>query len=611
MATREELVQMAKDKYRADLVQEAKAKYARESGESESVPWEAVRVGAERGATMGTRPTVAGLGAGLGAASSTLFDQGGGLGDAWDAGKEAFSEAREGEIQNQAALEKAHPTATMVGNIGGSLLTAPLTPVKGIMGAAKIGGLTGLGEAIGTSETAEDAAAKVGGGAVMGAGSAAALKGVGKGLSYIGDKVKNSALGQAAGEFLDKASRKVGSAVTGLPEEDVGTYMTKTDEVNKVIGDFGDDIPSAVDKARENINRGIQNQKNKINKEITDALEKGAENYKVYSTGVAKGGAQAGDAFGDVVEKTDKIAVKGILEELERVKGQFHDKTQKAVRSQVDEMIRLVKEVAPSGEASLKDVFALQKALGEQSKKAFLKNGQVFINDAGVSRAAKAGYTAARKMVNQVSPEIAAANKKLHLMHHLEERMNRNLLAEGKTPASYLAGGSGSNKVVEKQLRKMGELTGAPVLEEARLISSADKFAKPGIVPFGTTGLTATRLATGAGLGGAVAALNDENVSTGAAIGAGLSSPLALKTLINSKNAMGKLAQSAGGQASKALATGVPQSVLTQNIARVGGKYAQILKDAEARGPQAVAATSYILQQRDPELRQKLREQED
>lgn len=137
---------------------------------------EALRVGAEEGATFGARPLLSGVGEAIGQGAGVLANTQGlplsqRLSAAMQAGREGFTEGRSGGLAEQQALQESNPVASTIGNAGGMLLTAPLTTIRGLKGATagakavkglaeagKAGAMLGIGRAAGEANSPEEAA---------------------------------------------------------------------------------------------------------------------------------------------------------------------------------------------------------------------------------------------------------------------------------------------------------------------------------------------------------------------------------------------------------------------------------------------------------------------
>lgn len=501
----------------------------------------ALTVGFQKGATLQARPAIAGVGSALGAYVGNR-DMGKGVMDSLSAGADAYSQGRDEAIAEQADLAKKYPKSNLVGEIGGSLLTAPLLPVKGLMGAIKVGSIAGTGQAVGEAHSLGEAAQDIGTGAAVGG----VTYGIGKGLQ----KTYEKGTELIKGLIPEKALAKIASATTGVSERDIINYAKQTDEINGMIDKFGHNIPEAVDIAKEKLAQSIQSTKKDLSNQISNALREGIDNYKV---------------TGDVVEPVKTLDVSSVVNSIEKVKSSMHSVTKEGERAQVDALLNLIKRVAPNGEADLADTFAIQKMLQDNSKKGFVKNGAFFAQDTDVARAAMAGYNEARGIVNEVSPVIKAANQKYHQLHILEDNLNKNLIAPGKSESAFLAAGAGQNTRNETILNKLGELTGTDPVAEAQKISAARSFANTKLLPQGeATGYALGRIGVGAGIGAGVAKLTDNDWKTGAAIGAAATGPTALKGLINTGNITGKVIN----KAISVLDNPAFQSLVSQNLGR-------------------------------------------
>lgn len=485
----------------------------------------------QRSALLGTRPTVAGIGAGLGAASSKLFDEGKGLSEAYNAGKEAFSQSRDDEIALQNELEKQYPSESLQGTLGGAVLTAPLTTLKGIKGALGLGALTGTGEAIGSAKNLKEAGADIASGTVGGGIG----YGVGKGIGAAGSKAKE--LMEYLGNKFGNGAYNLSSKLTGLPLENIKTYTRDTDEVNKIIKASQGDLQGTVDTAKENITNAVFGKKRELSNQISEALKN--------------------------APKEKNISLKPVTDELNKIKSQFDPVFQKDQISSIDDMLNLIKQKSPTGEVDLQDLFAIQKDLQKKSAKGFVKNGEFFAQDQDVARAAKGGYGAARDITNEYSNEIKNANNLYSQLHDIDEVAPTNLLKQGSNPGVYYAAGSGENVASRDILKQLSDLTGKDLLTPAKQISSANVFKDPTVIPYGNTGKTFTNAALGYGLG---EALGDDG-KEGGFIGASLTSPFVLKQLLQGKN----LASKAGPLISRGV-----ESVLESSIpTRLGSEFSR------------------------------------
>jgi len=483
-------------------------------------------LGLGRGLTAELRPSIAAAGAAAGGFYGGL-KEGLPLGESINIGKESFKESRGNEIRKQKAAEFAYPERTMATNIIGSVPSTIMAPMGTLGQAAKTGLAFGTSKAIGTAESPSEAAITSAEGGLMGAAS----YGVGKGLGYAYDKGK-----ELASKIPTGWIHKIGSTLTGINENLIETYSKHTDEINKMIKQYGEHIPEAVNNERELINKGVAETKNKLSKNITKALDSVDSEIR--------------NQFGS----KNIVPIGTITNSIEKIKSQLHPILRKDSIEEIDNILNEVISVSDkNGFISYKDLYEIQRKLQEYSKGAFLKDGKMFIADKGAARAAKAGYEEARMIVNKVSPAIEKANMKYHKLHKIEEKLNPNILAVDRPEGSFLAAAtSGRSTTNGNLLYKLGKVTGTDPLQSAKKVATSKEFYNAKFSPSGPqTGVTMTRLVLGSGIGAAISDSTDHSPITGALIGAATTSPFALKQLIQTKNVSSK----AIDQAIKALSS--------------------------------------------------------
>lgn len=115
------------------------------------------------GVTMGAAPFAGGIGAGL----ANMFvepDENMGVIDRFQKG---FSEGKQRVIGEEKDLATRNPTAAVTGQVGGALLTAPLTIARGVgtgaklLNAGRTGAVLGGAHALGHAESGKDAASDI------------------------------------------------------------------------------------------------------------------------------------------------------------------------------------------------------------------------------------------------------------------------------------------------------------------------------------------------------------------------------------------------------------------------------------------------------------------
>lgn len=409
----------------------------------------------------------------------------------------------------------------------------------------------------------------------VGAASRAA-KGVGEAVS---------AAGRVAEKGGTAAVTKIGSMMTGVPEKEIETYISRYPEVQKMIAEHGDDLSGAADKVREGYQASIRGKRAELGGKIGQALE---------------------------ALPTDKaVSINPVIDELEKVKGRMNKSLRFEEVKQVDDLIDRIKSVAssskvperelkaaasgpalrigegevgsltgkgveylrdpvtgdvmgefhngklvpigsgsgkvklskdleeagtvvtpadiaanPTGKITPKEMYEVKQFLQDRGSGAFMKDGQLFMPGRDAQMAAKNASGVARGIVNTMSPTVADANKDLSRLHVFEQRMNKNLIAPGKSDAALVGAGSGTNSRSVAELQALGQVTGTDLLGDAEKYAAAKRFAHPGLSAVDSTGKAVERMGKagliGLGLGGI----------PGAAIAASITSPLALKAAI-------------------------------------------------------------------------------
>lgn len=484
-----------------------------EMEDADKIPrFDAAKIGIERVVSFGFRPAIKGaagsVGAFLGEYEKSKPNEG--LSEriqrSLKAMPNAYEEVRKEAVAEEARASKDRPGYVMAGDIAGSVLTSPLVALKGLKGAAALGAAQGAGRAVSEAESLPDAALKFGEGVGYGVAGYGAAKGIEKGAKLIAPMAKEMA--QKASNFMSEKAKsafvKTASTLTGETEKNIKTFVEKNAEVNKIIADSGGDIGTAADTMRETLSKQISGFRQSMNQKIGSAL--------------------------DAVSPEKTIVVDDVISGLDRVKARLNNNLKPEEISQIDELADRVRAVA--GEAqkvSLKELHEIQDFLQDRAKGSYLKGGQIFVPGKTSQQAAKAGAREAKIMLDKLAPEIKEANSKLFQLHKIEENINKNLIAPGKSETALLAAGGASQGRNRRYLEALGNTIGKDVIGEAEKLSSAAAFANPNLLPKsagGTTSTTRTLVSGGLGtaLGGPV----------GGAVSAVMTSPMVLKQAIQS-----------------------------------------------------------------------------
>lgn len=391
-------------------------------------------------------------------------------------------------------------------------------------------------------------------------------------------------LSKGAG-VVGRGAAKVASSLSGIPAQTIKTYATHMPEINKAIGRYGKDIASAADDTRTGYNTAIKSSRRKLNQQITDSL--------------ATSGSKT-------------INIDDMYRSLNDSKAALNPALHAGEIAEIDELIKMTDSIRGAhGQSTLKDFFDLQEVLRDRAKGAYQKSGQIFMPGSKAQRAAKQASAIARKSINEASPEIAAANNRLSLMHSLEDKMNKNLIGEGRPEGALLSVGSGSNARGRKQLGRLGELTGTDMVGEAEKLSAQRAFTNPDLLPVDQTGKSATRMAVGAGLG-YLSGIPGASFAVPAAM-----SPAAIKLgmnagapILNGAKKLGRpgyVSASAAGrnQNNSDRDPGHSPEGVVSKLQRSpnGSKFIGAIQKAKERGPDSFSAIYYLLWHSEPDFK--------
>lgn len=222
----------------------------------------AALIGLEEGATLGLRPAVAGLGAGIGSAVGT-YQSGGGLVDILKAGKEGFKQGRQEAIDEQALAGQQYPITHGATSLGGNLATLPLMPVAGtIKGAAALGAGLGAAKSIGEAQSPQEAAGNIAGGAVLGGASLPIANKVSSALANVAESKAFKAAGAMLKDFRAAYSKN--------PEKinELGRTMLDNNLVR--AGDTVESIAQKAEALRRETGQRIGKVYEKVLDKITD-----------------------------------------------------------------------------------------------------------------------------------------------------------------------------------------------------------------------------------------------------------------------------------------------------------------------------------------------------
>ncbi len=393
--------------------------------------------------------------------------------------------------------------------IGGGALGSGAGPA-GLIGGAGLGYAGGeslknvINKAMGEDVTRDDVYRKPAEGLLKGA----TYEMGGQVLGELGSMAANSKVGQKVTGLIGRGAKKVGSALTGVPEKEIGTYAKHADEVNALSKASDNNVAAAADDIRGGFNDSIQGTRRGLNDEI--------------------GGALKGN--------TEIVSGKNIINALKNERAKIDPDLYPEQLQQIDDLAsKVLKKMDQDGNMFAQDANSIKQFLQDKAKTAYQQTGDIFPVGKEAAKAAKGGAATARGLVNESMPAVKNANSKLAELHDIEDLINSNLIAEGKPEAALLAAGSGNNQRSAGMLKKLGELTNTDMLSQAEKLAAMRTFGKPALLPIDTTGKSMTRLGVGGGVGAAAGLLTGVPGAAfvGGAIGSAATSPMALKKMID------------------------------------------------------------------------------
>lgn len=467
----------------------------------------------QEGALMGAKPFVAGVAGGLGSLS------GGG------SFSEGYKGARDEARQEEETISKRSPTASILGNLSGAVLTAPMLAARGLKAAvlakdaglaarlgaglgesARVGAMLGGAEALGHADTAGQAVEMVGKNMALGAG----LQLAGNTASVVAPKVINAA---------KSAATWVSSGLTGVPKQEIKTLADRAEKVSALMKRHGGVVSEAADEVRTATMKEIQVTRQTLNNQISEALA--APQYQ----NVSIDASAVMQKLEEALNKSSKITAAYNPGEINELKN----------------VIDTTKQfIGPDGKISIQDLHEIKQQLQKAASSSYDKGTVIFPRGEIAARASKGAAAEARRLLDVAVPEMKQANQQLSRLHVIEEQMNKNLIKAGKPEAALLAAGSGVNSRSERLLASLDNMTGGKALERAQDLSAGRRFYNSDMFPADFNGKAAARVLTPLAAGTALG-----NPLLGV-VGSALTSPTALKYEILAGRGLSKGANAVG-----------------------------------------------------------------
>lgn len=274
----------------------------------------------------------------------------------------------------------------------------------------------------------------------------------------------------AAVDFPGRVASKVVEKATHLPNKAVKIYSSDPSAVNSFIENTGGELSAGADEMKQSIVDAIQAKKNQVNDQIKGALAQADPDHLVPS--------------------------QPILDQLEKVKVNINKHTDPAAFQHIQNQIQTIKNVSPSGQMSLQDLYDAKNYLQNQRYGTLKQpNGDLFLVHDDARRAAGNALEVARKTLHEQAPAIKEADQFFSQLHEIDNNMSSGLLGKGKSEDMFASAGGATNKHANQHytaLKKIDDLVGTHAVDDAEIVYAAKALNKsPSIMKEGfKTGAT-------------------------------------------------------------------------------------------------------------------------
>lgn len=432
--------------------------------------------------------------------------------------------------QRNTALKEEHPSATLAGQLGGAIASAPLSGMaaRGALGA--IPGATAIGEGLGAIKSGAEAIPLVGKAiptlgavgeqAAIGAGYGAAMNPEG------GSRLENAETGAvvggalgAGGQGIKAGIKKYLSMTSGVPEKAISGYLKYKPEVQSLIANEG-----GADYATQ-VHGELQDAFFNKKREIGAALAKqigGADNLTVTNK-----------IFAPIEEHINKLSKSEIALTKE---GQDEISALKNYVSGIRE--GLPDQIKPETVWDLKD------RLYQASKVPY--NGTK--SEKQIAAVAKKAHDVAKEELNTAA-KTAGLNAEYSKYSKLQDKMDQYFSDPEKTFKTLQGIEAPSKEFARDTARQIKDNLGVDLQKPAQVLEAYRYFRKPEMMPISSGGTTSTTRSmgmagagalAGGGLGGAIGGPHGASAGAalGAAAGGALHSPAAIKQYMNAAQAI-------------------------------------------------------------------------
>jgi hypothetical protein len=320
------------------------------------------------------------------------------------------------------------------------------------------------------------------------------------------------------GKVIKGATKTVASGLSGLPKKVVETYLSKADDVNKLITSTPDELPNKVfEKVKTKINDAVSVK----GKQISEVIKKAGSNVDV---------SVVRKSFDDLLDKLEEYYYKNPNE----VTMKQYETAQKIRDNYFAKGVNtLDADAAFKMQQDMKDLMRLSSKTEIGSSIKDLPVGAKNITDA-----ANKSYHALNEEFKKITGGMSKKLKDEYSRYmELQDMADGLFGSPDKTFKTLKTANNKAKKNVKVKIKEIDKEFGTNISPDVDLMEAYTYLEDPSITPISSGGTTSTsRTLTGAGIGGVIGGgtgsffgMPGVGATVGSTIGTMASSPAAVK----------------------------------------------------------------------------------
>lgn len=335
--------------------------------------------------------------------------------------------------------------------------------------------------------------------------------------------------GNALAKGISDATVRIGSATTGVEPGAIQTYIDRIGQVTDLAKKYGNNMATAADDVRQ----GFMDKIRAFRQEQSGNISKALANS----------------------DYARNISVSDAIDSLENSRAKLNPSYDRQQIQEIDKLINAAKDANTGGKTTAEGAYRFKQFLQERAANSYLDNGQIFMPGKKSQQAAKQAARIVRGTLEDAAdkgwfdPTILDADSKLHQLHKIEDRLtNKNLVAPGAPPNAVIEAGRVPGSRNANTLQQLEDLTGKSFSQDAKDLGAVSRFGKADVFPVDATGKSTARI-LGTGALTAAASIVGAPAAATAALSTVATSPLALKTAIQTGKISADVVRKAAGVA--------------------------------------------------------------